>query len=150
MFTFIKKFLANKNSIGNIKVVWQKESSNESYWKNYPPENGRIKGYLVELENEIFVIDNSTKKIYRAFNEYEEWAKGMMVEASVQPDPEIETTINGYLLAGWAYQIYVRSIANGDLYALPDPDKISKFTGKCRCPMCMGKLITLGSPTQKK
>ena len=150
MNKLIQRLIGKSSKIGIVKYAQVEPDRTTEYWRNYPATDGRIKGCLVKLGEEIFVVDTdkSRKRLYRTFSEYEEWAgTGIIIEAKIEVEPElrwetIETSNQGeYDVVGWAYELFVRSIANGELYRFPSPEQVGKFTGDCRCIMCMGNVV---------
>jgi hypothetical protein len=139
------KFLGKwqRDPVAIVKRRKRTDKSIDIYWLDYPAQEGRIKGRLAECLGEVYVASYSAKKVYRTFNEYREWV-GMVVEAEIEEDEDdelIEKKVGAYSVAGWAYQIYVRSVSDGKLYVLPAPETMITFTGNCRCAMCMGSLV---------
>ena len=108
----------------------------------------KVTGSLCVLSGSICVVDRENLTIYRTYEAYREWAYGMVVEAEVNTSVIVAQTSevilsdgNKYSISGWAYKLWVRSAANGDLYELPHPELMSAYRGKCRCPMCLGKKV---------
>lgn len=145
----------DNDKIGRVEFGYKEYTSIEQYWSGYPAQDGRVKGSLVDLSGKVCLVDKISRHIYISIDEYLDWANGTVLEGEVDRsleslDWKVELSDDcEYQIMGKAKQLFARSLADGTLYALPDPSQMAQYRGECRCMMCMGKKVARPSFLQR-